>query len=72
MRKHHQLGRLLVLVAGLAAMLAFAATQWTMQPKESKLTFVGTQAGAQFEGAFEKFTADIKFDPQDLPAAAST
>lgn len=46
--------------------LAVAATQWSMQPKESKLTFVGTQAGAQFEGAFEKFTADIKFDPQDL------
>jgi polyisoprenoid-binding protein YceI len=46
--------------------LALAATQWTLQPKESKLTFVGTQAGAQFEGVFEKFTADIKFDAQDL------
>lgn len=50
----------------LAAGLALAATQWSMQPKQSKLTFVGTQAGAEFEGAFEKFTADIKFDPQDL------
>jgi len=54
------------LAAGLAAMLAYAATQWTLQPKDSKLTFVGEQAGAQFEGAFEKFTADIKFDPKDL------
>ena len=49
--------------------LALAATQWKMQPKESKLAFVGTQAGAAFEGAFEKFTADIKFDPQDLPGS---
>ena len=45
---------------------AVAATQWAMQPKQSKLTFVGNQGGAPFEGAFEKFTADIKFDPQDL------
>jgi polyisoprenoid-binding protein YceI len=52
----------LTFVAG----LALAATQWSVQPKESKLTFVGTQAGAQFEGALEKFSADIKFDPQDL------
>lgn len=52
--------------AGLAAMLAFAAAQWSMQPKESKLTFVGEQAGAQFEGSFDKFTADIAFDPKNL------
>ena len=49
--------------------LALATAQWSMQPKESNLTFVGKQAGAQFEGAFEKFTADIKFDPQDLPGS---
>ena len=55
-------------MAGLACTLglAIAATQWLMQPKESKLTFVGTQAGAEFEGVFDKFTADIKFDPKDL------
>jgi polyisoprenoid-binding protein YceI len=46
--------------------MAFAAVQWSMQPKESQLTFVATQAGAPFEGKFEKFTADIKFDPKDL------
>jgi polyisoprenoid-binding protein YceI len=45
---------------------AFAAVQWSMQPKESQLTFVGSQAGAPFAGKFEKFTADIKFDPKDL------
>ena len=51
---------------GLTAMLAVAAAQWSMQPKESKLTFVGVQAGAQFEGSFDKFTADIRFDPKEL------
>jgi len=45
--------------------VAVAAT-WKTDPKQSKLTFVGTQAGAEFEGAFEKFTADIRFDPKDL------
>lgn len=49
--------------------LAVAAAQWLMQPKESKLSFVGTQAGAEFEGTFKKFTADIKFDPKDLAAS---
>jgi polyisoprenoid-binding protein YceI len=64
---HRTAGRLVVgLATGLAAMLVFAATQWSMQPKESKLTFVGEQAGAQFEGAFDKFSADIRFDPKDL------
>ena len=46
--------------------LAYAAAQWSVQPKESTLTFVGKQAGAEFEGSFQKFTADIKFDPKDL------
>jgi polyisoprenoid-binding protein YceI len=65
MRKYPQLSYLLVLVL-VCGSVALAATQWTLQPKESKLTFVGTQADAQFEGTFERFTADIKFDPKDL------
>jgi polyisoprenoid-binding protein YceI len=68
MRKYPQLSYLLVLVL-ICGSVAFAATQWTLQPKESKLTFVGTQAGAEFEGAFRRFTADIRFDPQDLAGA---
>jgi polyisoprenoid-binding protein YceI len=67
---HRLAGRLVVgCVATLAAMLALAASHWSMQPKESKLTFVGEQAGAQFEGAFDKFSADITFDPKDLAAS---
>jgi Uncharacterized conserved protein len=65
MRKYPQLSYLFVLVL-VCGSVALAATQWTLQPKESKLTFVGIQADAQFESAFERFTADIKFDPKDL------
>lgn len=67
---HRLAGRLVVgFSASLVALLAFAASQWNLQPKESKLTFVGEQAGAQFEGSFDKFTADIRFDPKDLAAS---
>lgn len=53
----------------LSAGLAMAATQWSMQPARSTLTFAGTQAGAKFEGSFEKFIADIRFDPRDLASS---
>jgi polyisoprenoid-binding protein YceI len=65
MRKYPHLAYLLVLTL-VCGSVALAATQWTLQPQASKLTFVGIQAGAEFEGAFERFTADIAFDPQDL------
>ena len=65
MHIHQQLRYLLVLVL-VCGSVALAATQWTLQPRESKLTFVGAQAGAEFEGACERFIADIKFDPQNL------
>ena len=48
---------------------SFAAVQWSTQPKESQLTFVGNQAGAPFEGKFDKFIADIQFDPKDLASS---
>ncbi|MFC4310615.1 YceI family protein [Steroidobacter flavus] len=69
-RGHRLAGRLVVgLTAGLAAVAALAAATWSLQPKESKLGFVGEQAGAQFEGGFDKFTADISFDPKNLAAS---
>jgi polyisoprenoid-binding protein YceI len=51
---------------GVAIAIAWAATTWKMEPAASKLTFAGKQAGADFEAKFEKFTADIRFDPKDL------
>lgn len=56
----------IVVAALLCAGLAYAATQWVLQPKQSQLTFTATQAGAPFEGVFKKFDADIRFDPADI------
>jgi polyisoprenoid-binding protein YceI len=55
-----------LILVGLVAFQVSAAPSWVMDPKQSSLQFTGTQAGAQFQGAFKNFTADIKFDPQDL------
>jgi len=49
-----------------AAGVAWAAMTWKMEAPASKLTFNAKQAGANFEGRFEKFAADIRFDPKDL------
>jgi polyisoprenoid-binding protein YceI len=57
----------LLLFAALAvAGFALAATPWKNEPKQSNLAFIGTQAGAEFAGVFQQFTADIQFDPEDL------
>jgi len=60
---------LLTLGLTLAAGLAFAATQWKTAAAQSKIGFTGTQAGAAFDGAFERYTAEIRFDPKDLPSS---
>ncbi len=65
MQRHKYRAQLLFLALAFGG-VAFASAQFTLQPRESKLTFVGTQAGAEFEAVFERFTAEIKFDPQDL------
>ncbi len=53
-------------MAVLALGLAAAATPWRTDLKTSNLSFVGTQAGATFEGVFERYTANIAFDPKNL------
>jgi polyisoprenoid-binding protein YceI len=64
MRTRHLISTLLAAAAVVS--LAAAATRWSMQPRQSTLSFLATQAGAPFEGTFDKFTADIQFDPADL------
>ncbi|HEX2494990.1 MAG TPA: YceI family protein [Steroidobacter sp.] len=63
--------RSIVIVAfcALLAAAALAGSQWSVEPKESRLTFVANQAGADFEGAFRRFTANIRFDPADIAAS---
>lgn len=45
---------------------AFAADAWQVKTDESDIEFSGTQLGAEFEGEFDKFTAEIVFSPDDL------
>ncbi len=48
---------------------AAAGTSYTADPQQSRLEFVGVQAGAEFKGAFHKFTAAVDFAPDALASA---
>jgi polyisoprenoid-binding protein YceI len=52
-----------------AASAADAATGYTADPQQSRLEFVGVQAGADFKGSFHKFSADIEFAPDALASS---
>ncbi len=43
-----------------------AATSWAIDPAGSRLDFTATQAGGEFDGTFQRFRAEIAFDPADL------
>ena len=58
----------LVICGALLGVPAMAAS-WTVVPEESRLGFIGEQSGSSFEGAFERFSAEIEFDPDDLAGA---
>lgn len=42
---------------------AAVATDWHTDPAQSSLTFTAIQQRAEFQGEFERFSADIHFDP---------
>lgn len=52
-----------------AACAAGAVTSYSADPQQSHLEFVGMQAGAEFRGAFHKFTAAVEFAPDALADA---
>ena len=52
-----------------AAVFAAAPVSYTADPQQSRLEFVGVQAGAEFKGVFHKFTAAIEFAPDALAAS---
>ena len=52
---------LLSAVAGAAGVVSYTA-----EAPQSRLEFVGVQAGAEFKGAFHKFTAAVDFAPDAL------
>jgi len=43
---------------------------WTLQQNSSHIRFKGSQMGTAFEGSFKNFTADIMFDPDNLPESS--
>jgi polyisoprenoid-binding protein YceI len=65
----------LILVTAFAAALSSAVcaaapvTSYSADPQQSRLEFTGVQAGAEFTGAFHKFTAAIDFAPDALASA---
>jgi polyisoprenoid-binding protein YceI len=65
----------LVSVTAFAAVLSSAvcaaapATSYSADPQQSRLQFTGVQAGAEFTGAFHKFTAAVDFAPDALASA---
>jgi polyisoprenoid-binding protein YceI len=52
-----------------AVSAAGPATGYTADPQQSRLEFVGVQAGAEFKGTFHKFSADIEFAPDALASS---
>jgi cytochrome b561 len=60
-----------LLVAGLLVAVAFpvAASEWTVVPAQSSLTFGAKWNGEDIEGRFPKFSAAIRFDPAKLAEA---
>jgi polyisoprenoid-binding protein YceI len=49
-----------------AGAVAAAPAAYTSDPQQSKLEFVGVQAGAEFKGVFHKFAAAVDFAPDAL------
>jgi polyisoprenoid-binding protein YceI len=55
--------------ASVAANAAAPVTGYSADPQQSRLEFVGVQAGAEFKGAFHKFTAAVDFAPETLDSS---
>jgi polyisoprenoid-binding protein YceI len=57
---------LVVAAAAATAAAAGSAASFTADAAQSRLEFVGVQAGAEFKGVFHKFTAGVEFAPDAL------
>jgi polyisoprenoid-binding protein YceI len=58
------LGVLLALTGAIA--VAAEPNRWTIDYAASRIGFTAEQAQAKFDGAFKKFDADVRFDPNAL------
>lgn len=48
-----------------------APAAWRVERGASAITFTGTHAGVSFEGRFASWSADIRFDPDNLAASSA-
>ncbi len=55
-----------------AAATPTAASDWIVDPAASAITFSGVHDGRPYEGRFERWQADITFDPDALDAASAS
>jgi polyisoprenoid-binding protein YceI len=57
---------LLAFAPTVAVNAAGSVASYTADPQQSRLEFVGVQAGADFKGSFHKFSAAVDFSPDSL------
>lgn len=66
----HAINRALGAVIAIAALAAASSTsaqdapKWVVDPAKSSIAFESSAEGAAFEGHFDRWTADIRFDPK--------
>ena len=71
----HLIHRTLSVAAALAALAVAGHTSaqdgphWAVDPAHSAINFESSAEGAAFEGHFDKWTADIRFDPKALASS---
>jgi polyisoprenoid-binding protein YceI len=53
------------------ALAAAEPNRWTIDYASSRIAFTAEQAGAQFEGSFKTFEADVRFDPDALAQSSA-
>ncbi|HEV7358369.1 MAG TPA: YceI family protein [Steroidobacteraceae bacterium] len=58
-----------LIIAAATAAAAAAAASFSADAQQSRLEFVGVQAGAEFKGVFHKFTASVDFGPDALASS---
>lgn len=44
---------------------------WNIDKSQSYIRFTADQAGAPFTGSWQQWSADVRFDPEDLPASSA-
>jgi polyisoprenoid-binding protein YceI len=59
----------IALAAFSTAAVQAAPAKWAVDPAGSRLSFASKYSGDAFTGSFRRFTAEIAFDPAQLPAS---